>query len=179
MDTPIHPHELVADLAHLTSRWIAALAPDVLAKLERDALVADVACGAGASTLVLAKAYPRSRFRGFDARADAIEVARRHAVAAGVADRLTFEIAGATDYPGSGYDLVTCFGCLTQVENPVAAARHTRKSIAADGVWIIVEPLTGGAVERLRALATAGGFTRFRRSTSAAAPFNLVLEARG
>jgi 2-polyprenyl-3-methyl-5-hydroxy-6-metoxy-1,4-benzoquinol methylase len=159
-------------------RWIAALASDVLAKLERGALVADVACGAGASTLVLAKAYPRSRFRGFDASAAAIEQARRQAVAAGVADRLTFEIAGAADYPGSGYDLVACFGCLSQVSDPIAAARHTRKSIAADGVWMIVEPLTAGGAQRLRALATQGGFTRFRRATTAA-PFTLVLEARG
>jgi len=177
MAPPIHPHQLVADLAHLTSRWIAALAPDVLAKLDRGALVADLACGAGAATLGLAKAYPRSRFRGFDAAADTIQLARQRAAAAGVADRLTFEISGATDYPGSGYDLVVCLGCLNRVSDPVAAARHTRKSIAADGVWIIVEPLTGAGAQRLRALATEGGFTRFRRVT--AAPFNLVLEARG
>jgi hypothetical protein len=79
--------------------------------------------------------------------AGSIELARKRAVAAGVADRVTFEVASATDYPGSGYDLVAHFDCLHDMGDPIAAARHTRKTIAADGVWMIVEPFAGDRVE--------------------------------
>ena len=179
-DTSIDQDKLDAYHANLTSQWIRTLGPDVEAKLQRGALVADVGCGVGVSTLILAMVYPRSRFRGFDAHAGSIELARLRAAAAGATDRVSFEVARASDYPGSGYDLVACFDCLHDMGDPVAAARHTRKSIATDGVWMIVERVTGGAQAgeaRLRAVATEGGFTRFRRATQT--PFNLVLEARG
>jgi 2-polyprenyl-3-methyl-5-hydroxy-6-metoxy-1,4-benzoquinol methylase len=126
-------------LANLTQQWIPAL-DGVAARLGRGASVADVGCGVGASTIILAKAYPRSRFVGFDAHAGSVELARKRAQEAGVADRVTFEVAGATSYPGSGYDLVTHFDCLHDMGDPTAAARHVRKTIAPDGTWLIVEP---------------------------------------
>jgi 2-polyprenyl-3-methyl-5-hydroxy-6-metoxy-1,4-benzoquinol methylase len=133
-------------LANLTSQWIPAL-DGVEAKLQRGAQVADVGCGIGASTIIMARAYPRSRFRGFDGHPASIDIARRRAAEAGVADRVTFDVAAASDYPGSGYDLVAYFDCLHDMGDPVAAARHTRKTIAADGTWMIVEPFAGDKVE--------------------------------
>jgi len=177
---PIDEDMLDASQPNLISQWIPALGPEIKAKLQRGALVAEVGCGVGLSTVILATAYPSSRFRGFDAHADSIELARRRAAAAGVGDRVSFEVARASDYPGSGYDLVVHFDCLYDGGEPVAAARHTRKSIAADGVWMIVERVAEGAQggeAHLRALAREGGFTRFRRATQTR--FNLMLEARG
>jgi len=133
-------------LANLTSQWIPAL-DGVEAKLQRGALVADVGCGIGASTIIMARTYPRSRFRGFDVHPASIDIARRRAAEVGVADRVTFEVAAASSYPGSGYDLVAYFDCLHDMGDPVAAARHTRKTVAADGTWMIVEPFAGDKVE--------------------------------
>jgi SAM-dependent methyltransferase len=126
-------------LANLTQQWIPAL-DGVAARLSRGASVADVGCGVGASTIILAGAYPKSRFVGFDAHPASIELARKRAREAGLDDRVTFEVAGATDYPGSGYDLVAHFDCLHDMGDPTAAARHVRKTIAPDGTWLIVEP---------------------------------------
>jgi 2-polyprenyl-3-methyl-5-hydroxy-6-metoxy-1,4-benzoquinol methylase len=133
-------------LANLTSRWLPAL-DGVEAKLDAGARVADVGCGAGASTVIMARAYPRSRFHGFDAHAHSIELARRRAADAGVADRVQFEVARATDYPGTGYDLVAHFDCLHDMGDPNAAARYARKTIAPDGTWMIVEPFASDRVE--------------------------------
>ena len=113
------------------------------AKLERGAKVADVGCGLGASTILMAKAFPKSRFVGFDSHTESIALARDRAGQAGVADRVSFEVAKSTDYPGDRYDLIAHFDCLHDMEDPVGAARHVRRTIAPEGTWMIVEPLAG------------------------------------
>jgi len=133
-------------LANLTQSWIPAL-DGVQAKLERGAKVADIGCGHGASTIVLAKAYPNSRFYGFDAHLASVEQARAHAQEAGVADRVTFEVAKGTDYPGSGYDLVAYFDCLHDMGDPANSIRHTSQALAPDGTVMLVEPAAGARVE--------------------------------
>ena len=124
---------------NLVGSWLPAL-DGVVAKLEQGATVADVGCGHGASTILMAKAFPCSRFFGFDYHAPSIERARQAADAAGVAERVVFEQAQAGSYPGSSYDLVTFFDCLHDMGDPVGAARHVRETLARDGTWMIVEP---------------------------------------
>jgi SAM-dependent methyltransferase len=124
---------------NLVGSWLPAL-DGVVAKLEAGAVVADVGCGHGASTVLMAQSFPRSRFFGFDYHAPSIERARQAAEAAGVADRITFQPALASAYPGDGYDLVTFFDCLHDMGNPAGAARHVRESLAPDGTWMVVEP---------------------------------------
>jgi 2-polyprenyl-3-methyl-5-hydroxy-6-metoxy-1,4-benzoquinol methylase len=133
--------------AFLVSTWIPAL-EGVEEKLRRGARVADVGCGHGASTIVMAKAFPKSTFAGFDYHGPSIDVARRRAKEAGVADRVTFERAAAKEFPGSGYDLVTFFDCLHDMGDPVGAARHVRSTLAPDGTWMLVEPFAGDRVEQ-------------------------------
>ena len=125
--------------ANLMSSWIPAL-DGVQEKLEIGARVADVGCGKGASTILLAKAFPNSQFFGFDYHDKSIEAARESAKRNGVADRVTFDVASAKGFPGEGYDLVTVFDCLHDMGDPVGAAAHIRRSVAKDGVWMIVEP---------------------------------------
>jgi len=125
--------------AHLVAEWIPAL-DGVQAQLERGARVADIGCGHGASTIEMAKAFPRSRFFGFDYHEQSIERARQLAAEAGVADRVEFAVAPAKAYPGSGYDLVAFFDCLHDMGDPVGAAAHVRETLAPDGAWLIVEP---------------------------------------
>ena len=125
--------------ANLVSAWIPSL-QDVQQKLEVGARVADVGCGKGASTLLMAKAFPRSRFYGFDYHAESIEGARESARRAGLADRVTFEVAKAKEFPGNGYDFVAVFDCLHDMGDPIGAAAHVRQSLAKDGTWMIVEP---------------------------------------
>lgn len=132
--------------AHLVPEWIPAL-EGVQAKLERGASVADVGCGHGASTIVMAKAFPNSRFCGFDYHGPSIERARKAAEEAGLADRARFEVAAAKDFPGGGYDLVTFFDCLHDMGDPVGAARHVRERLAEDGTWMIVEPFANDRME--------------------------------
>jgi SAM-dependent methyltransferase len=132
--------------ANLVQSWIPAL-DGVEAKLRDGAHVADVGCGHGASTLVMAEAYPASTFVGFDYHDGSIEQATRRARSAGVADRVRFEVASAQDYPGTGYDLVTTFDCLHDMGDPVAAARHVAETLADDGTWLIVEPFAGDRIE--------------------------------
>jgi SAM-dependent methyltransferase len=132
--------------ANLVPSWLPAL-DGVVEKLQRGARVADVGCGHGASTIVMAKAFPSSTFVGTDYHAGSIETARGRAREAGVADRVTFEIAPASSYAGEGYDLVTMFDCLHDMGDPVGAARHVRHSLAPDGTWMIVEPFAGDRVE--------------------------------
>lgn len=134
-------------LGNLIQSWLPAL-DGVVAKLERGARVADVGCGVGASTIIMAKAYPKSRFFGFDYHAGSIELARQRARDAGVADRVTFEVARATDFPGDGYDLIAHFDCLHDLENPVGAAQRARAAIASDGTWLVVEPFAGDRPEQ-------------------------------
>ncbi|HEV2404457.1 MAG TPA: class I SAM-dependent methyltransferase [Ktedonobacterales bacterium] len=133
-------------LANLTQSWIPAL-DGVLAKLEHGGKVADIGCGHGVSTLILAKAYPNSRFYGFDAHPASIERARTLAEEAGVADRVSFAVATGVNYPGEGYDLVTYFDCLHDMGNPVETIRHTRDALAPDGTVMLVEPAAGKRVE--------------------------------
>ncbi len=132
--------------AHLVGAWLPAL-DGVETKLERGARVADVGCGHGASTIVMAKAFPNARFFGFDYHAPSIERAKQAAAEAGVADRTEFAVAAAKTFPGTGYDLVTFFDCLHDMGDPVGAARHVREALAKDGSWMIVEPFAHDRVE--------------------------------
>jgi len=126
-------------VANLTSMWIPAL-DGVKEKLEGGARVADIGCGKGASTLLMAKAYPKSRFFGFDYHDKSIEAAREAAKREGLADRVTFEVAKAKEYPGKDYDFVAVFDCLHDMGDPIGASVHVRESLAKDGTWMIVEP---------------------------------------
>ena len=172
------------------------------AKLRAGARVADVGCGHGASTVIMAKAFPNSSFQGFDFHPESIETARKRAAAAKVGDRVRFEVAAATDFPGRDYDLVTHFDCLHDLPDPVAAGKRAREALSRDGTWMIVEPFAGDSVAenlnpvgrvfyaastmaalgaqagetRIGEVARDAGFARFRRATQT--PFNLVFEAR-
>ncbi len=132
--------------AHLAAEWIPAL-EGVEDKLRRGALVADVGCGHGASTIAMAEAYPASRFRAFDYHQGSIETARKRAQEAGVDDRVEFQRALAREFSGSGYDLICFFDCLHDLGDPLGAARHARQSLAPDGTLLLVEPRAGDAVE--------------------------------
>jgi len=132
--------------AHLTAEWLPAL-DGVIDKLDQGALVADIGCGHGASTILMAKAFRLSTFVGSDCHAGSIETARERAQAAGVADRVKFEIGPAAEHPGTGYDLVTMFDCLHDMGDPVGAARHVRSTLSENGTWMIVEPKAGDRVE--------------------------------
>jgi 2-polyprenyl-3-methyl-5-hydroxy-6-metoxy-1,4-benzoquinol methylase len=134
-------------IGNLVASWIPAL-DGVKAKLEAGGRVADVGCGVGASTILMAKAFPKSRFWGFDYHAESIQLARKRAEAAGVADRVTFEVALSTEFPGKDYDLVAHFDCLHDMQDPKGAARRVRETIAADGTWVIVEPFAGDRPEQ-------------------------------
>jgi SAM-dependent methyltransferase len=125
--------------ANLVSAWIPAL-HDVKEKLEAGARVADVGCGKGASTLLMAKAFPKSQFFGFDYHDKSIEAARESARRDGVADRVTFSVSKAKEFPGKDYDFVAVFDCLHDMGDPIGAAEHVRKSLAKNGTWMIVEP---------------------------------------
>lgn len=129
---------------HLVSEWIPAL-EGVKEKLERGAHVADVGCGHGASTVLLARAFPKSRFSGFDYHGPSIERARELAREGGVADRVTFERASAKEFPGT-YDLIAFFDCLHDMGDPCGAAAHVRSALRPDGTWMIVEPFAGDRV---------------------------------
>jgi SAM-dependent methyltransferase len=121
------------------SSWIPAL-HDVQKKLEAGARVADVGCGKGASTILMAKAFPKSHFFGFDYHDKSIEAARETAKREGVADRVTFEVASAKAFPGKDYDFVAVFDCLHDMGDPVGAAAHVRGSLHKDWTWMVVEP---------------------------------------
>jgi SAM-dependent methyltransferase len=150
-----HHHDLFAGTerffrpgyaANLIPTWIPAL-DGVQAKLDSGALVADVGCGHGASTILMADAFPRSEFVGFDYHPASIEAARRKASAAGLEDRVSFEVATAKGYPGDGYDLVAMFDCLHDMGDPVGAAAHVLDTLSDDGTWMIVEPYAGDRLE--------------------------------
>lgn len=130
---------------HLVGEWIPAL-EGMKDKLERGARVADVGCGHGTSTIVMAKAFPNSTFTGFDYHPASIERARELAREAGVADRIKFEIASAKSYPGT-YDLVAFFDCLHDMGDPVGASRHVLQSLDREGCWMLVEPFAQDQVE--------------------------------
>ena len=126
--------------ANLVSAWIVPALRDVKEKLDAGARVADVGCGQGASTVLMAKAFPKSRFFGFDYHDKSIGAARESAKRNGVADRVTFDVSKAKEFPGRDYDFVAVFDCLHDMGDPVGAAAHVRQSLAKDGTWMIVEP---------------------------------------
>ena len=115
-------------------------------KLRAGASVADVGCGLGASTILLAQEYPNSRITGSDYHDQSIELARKRAGEAGVADRVGFEVASAATFSGTGYDLAATFDCLHDMGDPLAAARHIRQALKPDGTWLIVEPYAADEV---------------------------------
>ena len=125
--------------ANLVSSWIPALT-DVKEKLEAGARVADIGCGKGASTLLMAKAFPNSRFFGFDYHDKSVEAARESARRNGLGDRVTFDVSKAKEFPGKDYDFVAVFDCLHDMGDPIGAAAHVRQSLAKNGTWMIVEP---------------------------------------
>lgn len=134
-------------IGNLVPSWIPAL-EGVAGRLECGAKVADIGCGHGASTILMAEAYPKSQFAGFDYHGPSIEAARAAAQRAGVADRVTFQQTSAKEYPGSGYDLVAFFDCLHDMGDPVGAATHVLRSLAKEGTWMIVEPFANDRVEQ-------------------------------
>jgi len=132
--------------ANLVASWIPAL-QGVQEKLEAGAKVADVGCGKGASTILMAKAFPKSQFFGFDYHDKSIEAARESAKREGVADRVTFAVSKAKEFPGNGYDFITVFDCLHDMGDPIGAAAHIRQSVAKDGTWMIVEPYANDSLK--------------------------------
>jgi SAM-dependent methyltransferase len=150
-----HDHQLFAGTerffrpnyrAHLITEWIPALG-DTEAKLKAGAKVADVGCGLGTSTILMAEAFPKSTFVGSDYHPKSIEMAREAASKAGVADRVKFEVAKAKDFPGKDYSLVAFFDCLHDMGDPEGAARHVLETLAPDGAWMIVEPFANDKLE--------------------------------
>jgi SAM-dependent methyltransferase len=131
---------------NLVSSWIPAL-DGVETKLTAGARVADVGCGHGASTLLLAEAFPSSQIVGFDYHPASVDLARKRAVEAGLADRVSFEVASASDFPGTDYDLVTIFDALHDMPDPRGSARHIREVLQEDGTLLLVEPMAGDRVE--------------------------------
>jgi SAM-dependent methyltransferase len=125
--------------ANLVSSWIPAL-QGVKEKLESGGRVADVGCGKGASTILMAKSFPKSRFFGFDYHDKSIEAARESSHREGLSDRVTFEVSKAKEYPGQDYDFVAVFDCLHDMGDPVGAASHVLRSLGREGTWMIVEP---------------------------------------
>ena len=132
--------------AHLIASWIPALT-GVEEKLKSGAKVADIGCGHGSSTIIMAQAYPNSRFWGFDNHEKSIATARQRAADAGVSDRVTFEVANASELPDEQYDLVTFFDCLHDMGDPIGACKRAAEVLAADGSALIVEPMAGNTVE--------------------------------
>jgi SAM-dependent methyltransferase len=133
-------------VGNLVSAWLPAL-DGVHDKLGQGGSIADLGCGHGASTVLMAEAYPDATVIGFDYHPASIDIARKRAAEAGVADRVRFEVASAQDFPGEDYDLVCVFDALHDMGDPLAAARHIRAALAADGTWLLVEPMAGETVE--------------------------------
>ncbi|MBV9656230.1 MAG: class I SAM-dependent methyltransferase [Acetobacteraceae bacterium] len=157
--------------ANLVSSWLPAL-DGVVEKLTRGADVADVGCGHGASTILMARAFPNSRFRGFDYHPKSVERARQMAADAGVAGNTAFEVATAKDYPGS-YDLVAFFDCLHDMGDPAGAAAHVRETLVPDGTWMVVEPF---AHDSLQANLNPVGRLYFAASTMICTPASKAQE---
>jgi SAM-dependent methyltransferase len=150
-----HDHELFAGTerffrpnyrAHLITEWIPALG-DTEAKLKAGAKVADVGCGLGTSTILMAQAYPKSTFVGFDYHPASIELATQAAAKAGLSERVKFDVAKAKDYPGKGFDFVAFFDCLHDMGDPEGAAKHVLSTLDSNGTWMIVEPYANDKLE--------------------------------
>lgn len=133
-------------IGNLVSSWIPAL-DGVEAKLKEGAKVADVGCGHGASTILMAQAFPKSKFSGFDIHAPSIEACRERAKKAGVSGNTSFEVATAQEFGGTGYDLIAHFDCVHDMADPVGAAKQAKKALAKDGTWMIVEPVASDKPE--------------------------------
>ncbi|HEU5471555.1 MAG TPA: class I SAM-dependent methyltransferase [Actinophytocola sp.] len=170
-----HHHDLFAGLerftrpsyqAHLVEHWIPAL-DGMSARLATGARVADVGCGRGAATILLASAFPAATVVGFDLHGPSLGYARKTAVEAGVADRVRFEVAGAQDFPGAGYDLVCMLDALHDMADPVGAAARIRAALSPDGVWLLVEPVAG---ETVAANLTEAGRLYYSLSTLVCTP---------
>lgn len=131
---------------NLVPSWLPAL-DGVVAKLVRGGKVADVGCGHGSSTIIMAKAYPNSTFVGYDYHEPSIQAARKAAESEGVSDRVKFEVASAKSYPGKDFDLVTVFDALHDMGDPAGAAAHVRQSLNQDGTWMILEPYANEKLE--------------------------------
>jgi 2-polyprenyl-3-methyl-5-hydroxy-6-metoxy-1,4-benzoquinol methylase len=132
--------------AHLIASWIPALT-GIEEKLKAGGNVADIGCGHGSSTIIMAQAYPNSRFWGFDNHEKSIETARQRAAAAGVSDRVTFAVANASEIPDEQFDMVAFFDCLHDMGDPVSACKRAAEVLAANGSALIVEPMAGNTVE--------------------------------
>ena len=158
--------------AHLVAEWLPAL-EGVVRKLEAGARVADIGCGYGASTVIMAQAFPASRFFGFDFHAPSIGTARARATERGVGDRVTFEVADAKGYPANGYDLICFFDCLHDMGDPVGAARHAHEALTPDGTVLLVEPFAG---DRLEENITPVGRLFYAASTFICTPNSLSQE---
>jgi SAM-dependent methyltransferase len=159
-------------VANLVSNWLPALT-GVVAKLENGGKVADVGCGYGASTIVMAKAFPKTKFFGFDYHDASILAARAEAKKAGVEGSVTFEVAGAQSYPGRDYDLVAFFDCLHDMGDPKGAAVHVRSTLKKDGTWMVVEPM---AHETLAANLNPIGRIFYSASVGVCTPASLAQE---
>ncbi len=159
-------------VANLVSAWIPAItgAKEMLTEGGR---VADVGCGHGASTILMAQAFPKAQFFGFDNHAPSIDAARKRAAAAGLSDRVHFAVGGAKDFPGDGYDLITIFDALHDLGDPVGAAAHIRSALNPKGAWMIVEPY---ADDRLEANFNPVGRAYFAASTLLCTPCSLAQE---
>jgi 2-polyprenyl-3-methyl-5-hydroxy-6-metoxy-1,4-benzoquinol methylase len=158
--------------ANLVSNWIPAL-DGIEAKLKAGAKVADVGCGHGASTIVMAQAYPKSEFFGFDYHKPSIERAKVLAQEAGVGDRIAFAQASAKEFPARGYDLVAFFDCLHDMGDPVGAGKHVKETLAENGTWMIVEPF---AQDHLKDNLNPVGCVYYHASTFICTPASLSQE---
>lgn len=158
--------------ANIVANWIPAL-DGVDEKLQAGASVADVGCGLGRSTMLMAQAYPNSKFVGFDYHEGSIEAARRLAAAEGLSDRVTFEVAPAKGFPGNDYDLITCFDCIHDMGDPVGALTHIRKALKPDGTLMMIEPF---ANDRLEDNLNPVGRLYFAASTLLCTPASLSQE---
>ena len=132
--------------AHLITSWIPSLT-SVKEKLEAGGKVADIGCGHGSSTIIMAQAYPKSRFWGFDNHEKSVETARQRAKDAGVSDRVTFAVADASELPDEQYDMVAFFDCLHDMGDPVGACKRAAEVLNAEGSALIVEPMAGNTIE--------------------------------
>jgi 2-polyprenyl-3-methyl-5-hydroxy-6-metoxy-1,4-benzoquinol methylase len=133
-------------IANLLTSWIPALT-GVEERLKQGAKVADIGCGLGSSTILMAKEYPNSKLHGFDYHEQSIDLARANAAREGLGDRITFEVASAKAFPGKDYDLVAFFDCLHDMGDPAGVARYVRSTLKPDGTWMIVEPYAEDATE--------------------------------
>jgi hypothetical protein len=164
---------------HLVEGWLPSLY-GVKEKLERGAKVAEVGCRDGASTIFMAEAFPNASFSGFDYHRSSIDRARQAAKEAGVADRVEFEVALATEYPGYDYDLVCVFDCLYEMGDPVGTSAHVRDTLALDGAWMIVEPYTNDLLytnDHIEQDLTLAGEVSYGASAVICAPASLSQEA--